>query len=303
MSRNGSSTTKGLFLLLGASFIWGTGIVAQKLGAETLGAFTFNALRCLLGLVILIPMTLWFEKRQRQSGAAADFLRGREKRRALVIAGVVGGLGFFGGATFQQLSLAYISAGKSGFLTALYIVFLPLAERVCGKKTTGKVWLGIGLALVGLYLLCVKEGFSFGKGDILGITGAFFWTFEILTVDRYCRRLPPLTMMCAMIGLVGVLSLGCAFLFEEVSLAAILPVAGPVLYAAVMLIGVAYTLQAYGQQTADPTLTGLIFSLEAVFSVLAGTALLHETMTPREITGCVLMFIALLITQIRKPRK
>ena len=171
MSRNGSSTTKGLFLLLGASFIWGTGIVAQKLGAETLGAFTFNALRCLLGLVILIPVTLWFEKRQRPSGA--DFLRGREKRRALVIAGVVGGLGFFGGATFQQLSLAYISAGKSGFLTALYIVFLPLAERVCGKKTTGKVWLGIGLALVGLYLLCVKEGFSFGKGDIRRFDAGF----------------------------------------------------------------------------------------------------------------------------------
>ena len=293
-----NAVRRGCLILLAASFIWGTGIVAQKLGAGVLGPFTFNALRCLLGMAVLLPVAVCFNRQQERMGKTAGLLRGKEARRALLIAGIIGGLGFFGGAGFQQLSLIYVTAGKSGFLNSLYILVLPIAGLLRGKKISLQTWAGIGICLIGLYLLCVTESFTFAIGDVFGILGAFCWTFEILTVDHYCKKLSPLSLMAAIITVAGLASLICAVLFEDISPAMLLSAWKPVLYAGVMLVAVAYSLQAWGQQTADPTLTGLIFSMESAFALLAGLVLLQETMTPREGIGCGLLFIALLATQV-----
>ena len=287
-------TRRGCLILLAASFLWGTGIVAQKLGAGAVSAFTFNSMRMLVGLIIIIPAAFIYEKRERRRDPAWNGFAAKP----LIIAAVIGGLGFFGGVTLQQMSLTYISAGKSGFINSLYIVFLPIAESLFHKKIAPRTWLGVAAALAGLYLLCIKEGFTLGYGDVLGIIGSFCWTFEIMVIDRYCNRVNPLALISVIVGVACICSFACAFTVDHMDLSSALAAWKPILYAGVVLVGICYTLQVFGQKTADPTLTGIIFSIEAVFSVLAGVLLLHETLTLREGMGCLLMLLALLITQV-----
>ena len=279
--------------LLLTSVIWGLGFVAQRAGLEFVGAFTFNGVRFALGVLPLIPVTLLFERNERD-----------KPRNALAIrAGMAGGLVLFLAASLQQFGVALTSsAGKSGFITGLYIVIVPILGIFLGRKTTTYVWLGALCACVGLYLLSARDGFrSVGLGDAVLLLGAVIWAVHILLVGAFAERVSPIRFSIAQFCTCAGLSLACAFIFEEVSAASVLAGYVPVLYAGLGSVGIAYTLQIFGQRNVEPARAAIIFSLESLFAALGGALILSEVMEMRGYIGCALIFAGILISQV-KPK-
>jgi drug/metabolite transporter (DMT)-like permease len=288
------SVQSSLLLLLAAT-IWGTAFVAQQVGMDHVSPFTFNAARSLIGGIFLTPIVLLLKRHRRDSAPVSQ--------KQTWVGGVCCGVLLFVASGLQQFGISYTTVGKAGFLTALYIIMVPLVSILLRKRPTPLVWISVGLSLAGLYLLCMTESLSLSLGDSLVILCAVAFTFHILVIDHFTPRVDCVQMSCIQFYVCGVLSLVCALVFETPHLSSLLAAWVPILYAGVLSSGVAYTLQIVGQRNLDPTVASLIMSLESVISALSGWIILHEAMTGREVLGCVLMFGAIVLAQIPMPRK
>lgn len=295
---------KGNLLLLITAIIWGTSFVTQKLGMNFIEPFTFGASRFLLGAVVLLPVIWFFDAAARKKGetSPSEAAKLRFDNKHLLLGGALCGGALFLGASFQQWGIVSTTAGKAGFITALYIVLVPLFGLFMKRRVALFTWIGVGIAVAGLYLLCITEGFSIQKGDAIVLAGTVFWALQIIAVDAYVDKVDGLKLSFAQFVVAGVLSAIAALLFEKPELANILACAKLILYTAIMVVGVAYTLQIIGQKYTNPTVAAIIMSLESVFAVISGAFFLGETMSTREFMGCVLMFFALVVTQL-KPQE
>lgn len=284
----------GLMLVLSA-FIWGLAFVAQSVGMEHLGPFSFGAARFLLGGIVLIPCIYLVDILAGKKGIAIDFA----KYRVLLKSGFLCGIALYGASSFQQVGLLYTTVGKAGFITTLYIVFVTVFRVMRGNIPGPGVWMGVILAVVGLYFLCITENFSVGKGDLLILCSAVFFSFQILLIDHFSPLVDGLCLSCIQFLICGCITAVTMIIAEGYPAPAdIINAWGPIFYAGVLSGGVAYTLQIFAQKKLDPTLASLIMSLESVFSVLAGWILLGEGLSLRELTGCGFVFLAILLAQL-----
>lgn len=277
-------------LLLLTAFIWGAAFVAQSVGGEAVGCFTFNGVRSLIGALVLLPV-IWLMDAKK-----------KEDQKTLITGGICCGVMLCIASNFQQFGISFTTVGKAGFITAMYILIVPILGLFMKKKPGLQVWLGVVLAMMGLYLLCMtSESFSLSKGDFLVLICAGFFSLHILIIDYFSPKVDGVRMSCIQFLVCGILSMVMAFIFETPEFSAILSGWLPILYAGVLSCGVAYTLQIVGQKNMDPTVASLILSLESVFSVLAGWLILNQTLSLRELSGCVLMFLAIILAQL--PQK
>ena len=292
---------KNAFMLILTAFIWGTAFVAQSVGMDYLGPFTFNGVRSLIGGVALIPCIWILQKLNDKSDPVTE----ERNRKDLLIGGISCGVLLFAASSLQQVGIQYTTAGKAGFITAFYIVFVPVLGIFLGKKTGWKVWTAVILALAGLYFLCITEKFTIGKGDIFLFACALVFSLHILVIDYFSPKVEGVKMSCIQFLVCGIISLPFMFLLEIPKMGAIVDAAWPLLYAGVLSCGVAYTLQIIGQKNVNPAIASLILSLESCFSVLAGWVILGEKLSVRESIGCILMFAAIILEQLpdKKIRK
>ena len=283
-------------LLLLTAFIWGAAFVAQSVGGEAVGCFTFNGVRSLIGALVLLPVIWLMDAKKKEE------LEQKEDQKTLIIGGICCGVMLCIASNFQQFGISFTTVGKAGFITAMYILIVPILGLFMKKKAGFKVWLGVVLAMMGLYLLCMtSESFSLSKGDFLVLICAGFFSLHILIIDYFSPKVDGVRMSCIQFLVCGIISMIMAFIFETPDVSAILSGWLPILYAGVLSCGVAYTLQIVGQKNMDPTVASLILSLESVFSVLAGWLILDQTLSLRELFGCVLMFLAIILAQL--PQK
>lgn len=291
-------------LLLLTSFIWGVAFVAQSVGGEAVGCFTFNGVRSLIGAVVLIPVICFLDKQKKKELGEERFLKEKGDFKQLLFGGICCGVMLCIASNFQQFGISFTTVGKAGFITAMYILIVPILGLFLKKKMGAKVWLGVVLATIGLYMLCMtSESFSLSKGDFLVLICAGFFSLHILIIDYFSPKVDGVRLSCIQFFVCGLISMVIAFIFEEPNLGAILSGWLPILYAGVLSCGVAYTLQIIGQKNMDPTVASLILSLESVFSVLAGWVILNQTLSVRELFGCVLMFLAIILAQLPKKEK
>ena len=298
-----TSSVKSPLLLFLTAIIWGTAFVAQSVGMDYVGPFTFNFVRSVIGGAVLIPCVFLLDRFRGLDGAGSEKIYTWHQKE-LFAGGICCGVALFIASNLQQFGIQYTTVGKAGFITALYIVIVPVIG-VFTKKTTGyKIWLSVLLAVAGLYLLCITEGFSVGTGDFLVFLCALCFSVHILIIDYFSPKVDGVRMSCIQFFVCGLLS-GIAMVFtEQFEFHAVLTAWMPLLYAGVMSCGVAYTLQIVGQKGMDPTVASLILSLESVVSVLSGWLLLNQKLSLRELAGCVLMFVAIILAQIpKKPKK
>lgn len=291
-----------LYLLLTAT-IWGIAFVAQSVGMEYLGPFTFNSVRCLIGGAVLLPLIWVREKKAVWIQASDTAEQKRIRKKNLVSGGICCGLLLFLASNFQQFGIQYTTVGKAGFITACYIVIVPVLGLFLGKKCSPFLWAAVFLALTGLYLLCITDGFSIGLGDLLVLVCALLFSFHILVIDHFSPLADGVKMSCIQFFICGILS-GIAALFtESLEVSALFDAWVPLLYAGVLSCGVAYTLQIVGQRGMNPTVASLILSLESCISVLAGWILLGQKLSSREIFGCAVMFAAIVLAQLPQKRR
>ena len=290
---------KNSLLLLLTAFIWGVAFVAQSVGGEAVGCFTFNGVRSLIGAVVLLPVIYFLDVQKKKELGEEKFLEQKGDKKTLLLGGICCGVMLCIASNFQQFGISFTTVGKAGFITAMYILIVPILGLFMKKKVGIKVWLGVVLATIGLYMLCMtSESFSLSKGDFLVLICAGFFSLHILIIDYFSPKVDGVRMSCIQFFVCGVISTAIAFIFENSSFSSILSGWLPILYAGVLSCGVAYTLQIVGQKNMDPTVASLILSLESVFSVVAGWVILHQTLSVRELFGCVLMFLAIILAQL-----
>lgn len=287
-------------MLLIAAAIWGFGFVAQRLGMNYLEPFAFNSARFLLGSLSLLPL-LCFLSRQKLSRQKVN--RDTKPNHSISKGGLICGLVLFVAATLQQYGLFYTTAAKAGFITGLYLILVPIIGILL-KHTTGlTTWLGALLAVLGLYLLSVNDNFTMSLGDTLIFIGALFWAFHILVIDHFSGRIDPIQLSAVQFLVCGLLSLGVALIIETPTLTGALAGWQPILFAGVVSVGIAYTLQVVAQKNAKPSHAAIIMSLEAVFAAIGGVWLLDENLSPRAWFGCGLMLAGMLLSQVRWESK
>lgn len=285
----------GVIALSGATVIWGSAFIAQSVGMDKIGPFTFQAVRCFLAVVFLFPASALFSKGKPFWKSWAD--------PALWRSGVICGLALFAASSLQQIGLVYTDAGKAGFLTAMYIVFVPFLGLFLGQRPGRNALLSLIPAIVGLYLLSCTSVSGINKGDVLLLLCAVAFSVQILLIDRHCAGLDGLKLNCIQALVVAVLSVPWALLTETVDASRIASCWLPLGYAGVLSMGVAYTLQIVGQKRVAPSAAALLMSLESVFAALFGWLLLHETMTGAEELGCLLVFAAVVISQLPEKKE
>ncbi|MBQ3231985.1 MAG: DMT family transporter [Clostridia bacterium] len=296
----------GSVILLLAALAWGSAFVAQSLGSDSVRPFTFNAARSLLGALVLVPVFLTFDrvnKKPKKSGG-----------KTLLIGGILCGVLLFMACNLQQFAISYVDTagktaeeletiekaniGKVAFLTALYIVLVPVFGVFMKKKAGVQVWLGVLIALIGMYFLSIKPGFTISGGDIYAFLCAFAFALQIIVVDEVVDKVDPIRLSCLQFLVCGILSSVCAAIFDKPALSDILNAWAPILYMGVVSSGIAYTLQIIGQSRCNSVVASLVMSMESVFSALFGFLILHQAMLGREIAGCVLMLFAIVLAQI-----
>ncbi|OQB03209.1 MAG: putative DMT superfamily transporter inner membrane protein [Chloroflexi bacterium ADurb.Bin222] len=284
-------------LLLLAAVIWGFAFVAQRVGMEYVGPFTFNSARFALGGLALLPL-LATQRRQRAEPLPW---------RVLAPGGVLAGVALFAGASCQQLGIVTTTAGKAGFITGLYVVLVPILGLARGQRTGLGAWLGAGLAVIGLYLLTLPAGSAAFRltamtpGDLWVLLGACFWAIHVHLLAWLSRRVDPLPIAVLQFMVTALLSGIAAALFETPTLAGLREAQWAILYGGLLSVGIGYTLQVVAQRDAHPTDAAIILSLEAVFAVIGGVALLDETFTARGLAGCALMLAGMLVSQLVTP--
>lgn len=282
-------------MLLLTALIWGFAFAAQSDAMEHIGPFTFNMLRNIIAGVFLIPCIAIIRKLQKNKDTS---IKKYKSKKQMLTGGVLCGILLFISSSFQQIGIIYTSAGKSGFITALYIIIVPILGIFFKKKISKKVWLSAIIAVIGFYLLCINAEFSINIGDLLTLACALFFSFHILIVDYYSPRVEGVVLSCIQFFVCGILSLLFTFIFEKPNMPAILNAWVPILYAGVLSSAVGYTLQILAQNNTEPTIASLIMSLESVFAALAGWLILNETLGAKELAGCCLVFTGIVITQL-----
>ena len=299
---------KNSLLLLLAAIIWGIAFVAQSVGMKYVGGFTFNAVRSLIGAVVLIPLIFILKKRNSPSDSASkasgrsdtssNTVSNMQEKKTLIIGGIACGICLCLASNFQQFGIKYTTVGKAGFITACYIVIVPVIGLFLGKKCTKFIWAAVAMALIGLYLLCITDGFSIGKGDLLVLVCAFLFSLHILVIDYFSPKVDGVKLSCIQFFTCAALCSVGMVIFERPAFQDILSGWLPILYAGALSCGVAYTLQIIAQKDVEPTLASLIMSLDSVISALAGWVLLGQSLSGREILGCVIVFLAIILAQL-----
>lgn len=314
---------RNTFFLFLTAMIWGAAFVAQSVSMDYIGPFTFICLRSVIGGLFLIPVIIVLDgirrKSQNESAnvvSSENTLHNIEmdiekeekqrlswKNKQLIEGGIVCGILLFFANCFQQTGIQYTTVGKAGFITTFYIIIVPLIglffKKYCGILT----WIGVVIALAGLYFLCITQKLTIQRGDALILCCSVLYAGQILAIDHYNPFVDGVKMSCIQFLTGGVLGAVFMFLFENPSVAMILSAAGPILYTGIMSTGVGYTLQIVGQKGLNPTVAALILSLESVFSALSGYVFLHQVLTTRELIGCALMFIAIVLAQLPDIRR
>jgi len=284
-------------LLLLTALIWGAAFVAQRVGMEHVGPFTFNAVRFALGSLALQPL-IWYMQRTRAREGGGSGINGLRLMRCGMLAGAV----LFAGAALQQVGMVYTTAGKAGFITGLYVVMVPLFGLALRQKAGLGTWVGVAAAAVGLYLLSVNEDFTIAFGDILEIIGAVFWAGHVLLIGRLSPGMDStdaVKLASTQFSMCALLSMLAAGTTETITMGGISGAAIPILYGGLMSVGVAYTLQVVAQRDANPAHAAIILSMEAVFAAVAGYFILGEMLSMRALVGCGLMLAGMLVSQLR----
>lgn len=291
---------KSTVMFVLTAFIWGIAFVAQSVGMDYIGPFTFSCLRSLLGGAFLLPCIWFLDRWKVKNGEASEEKKpmSPSEKKVLLTGGVCCGMALCVASNLQQFGVKYTTVGKAGFITALYIVLVPIFGIFLKKQVGIKVWVSVVISVAGLYLLCITEKFSIGKGDFLMLLCAVVFAIHIMVIDYFSPKVDGVRLSCIQFFVTGVISAVPMFLFEKPAVSAIVAAAAPLLYAGVMSSGVGYTLQIVAQKDADPTLASLILSLESVFSVLAGWVVLGQILSLKEAAGCALMFAAIILAQL-----
>ena len=309
---------RNTFFLFLTAMIWGAAFVAQSVSMDYIGPFTFICLRSVIGGLFLIPVIIVLDGiRKKSQNESADVVNSENilhieteekqrlswKNKQLIEGGIVCGIFLFFANCFQQTGIQYTTVGKAGFITTFYIIIVPLIglffKKYCGILT----WIGVVLALAGLYFLCITQKLTIQRGDALILCCSVLYAGQILAIDHYNPFVDGVKMSCIQFLTGGILGAVFMLLFENPSIAMILSAAGPILYTGIMSTGVGYTLQIVGQKGLNPTVAALILSLESVFSALSGYLFLHQVLTTRELIGCALMFIAIVLAQLPDIRR
>ena len=295
-----SKRLKGNLMLLLTSFIWGTAFVAQSEGMNYVEPFTYCAARNILGALVLIPVILLFRSSRFRDKSESEAVSIKHTIIGGIICGVI--LGISG--ALQQIGISMTTAGKAGFISAIYIIAVPIAEFFIFRKKSVVVWICALIAMAGLYLLCVSESMTVNRGDLIVLYSAFGFTAHIMVIDYFnSKGADGVMMSCFQFFTAAVLMTAAMFAFEQPSMSNILDAKYTILYAGVMSSGVAFTLQIIGQRNTDPASASLIMCLESVFAALSGWLLLNEIMTAKEFTGCALVFAAVLLAQLKDITK
>lgn len=290
---------KGVFILLLTAFIWGTSFISQSVGMEKIDAFSFNGIRTILGALFLLPIIIIkatiYKKKQKK-----DVVSYRKSNIEITKKGFILSIPFFIATNLQQFAFYYSTSGKIAFITAMYMLFVPLLGLVIKKRISLLTWICIILGFVGLYFLCIEPEnvTNINKGDLLALGCAFFFAIHILFIEKYSVGVDGAKLSCTQFAFGGTLSCICMFIFEQPNIKDILAVTGPLLYSGIMSCGVAYTLQIIGQKYTEATIASLLMCAESVFAVIAGAIILHEMMSGREIIGCIIMFAAIILSQL-----
>ena len=286
-----------------AAFIWGTAFVAQDLCADSIGTFAFNATRYFIAvLALLVVIAVSDKAKKNRPTPTADEKKAANKQ--LWLGGLCCGVALAIASNFQQAGVvAGTDAGKAGFITALYVVLVPVFGLFFKRRVSLPVWIAVVCSVVALYLLCIKGDFSLAAGDLLILVCAVCFAVHILVIDHFTAYCDGVKLSCLQFLFAGIISAVCMFLFETVDFAAIWSCILPLLYVGIFSCGVGYTLQILAQKDSNPTVVTILLSLESVFAVIAGAIVLHQQMTAREYIGCVVMFVAVILAQIQFPEK
>ncbi len=296
----------GNLMLLLTALIWGFSFVFQRVGMDHIEPLTFGSARSVLAALALLVLVVLTDRQKKRKGLpeTRSAPEAEAYRKNTLRGGVVCGIFLTLAASFQQMGIVYTTAGKTGFITALYIVFVPVIGWIFLKKNiTWLVWIGVVLATAGMYFLSITDTFALTKGDTLIFICAIFFALHILSCDHFVQIADPLKMSMIQFVVAAVLGGAAAFVFETPTAGKLMAAAVPILYAGILSGGVAYTLQMFAQKFTEPTVASLILSLEAVFGVLGGWLILKEVMTPREVLGSAVVFAAIILVQIPLPEK
>ncbi len=291
---------KGIIFLLITAIIWGTSFVSQSVGSEVVKPFTFMGIRTLLGSFVLMPVIFVRDKIQEKSLSPAEIANKKIKDRRTVVIGLLIGIALCLATNFQQFAFNYSTTGKIAFITASYMFFVPISSIFFKKKLPVVTWICVLLGFIGLYFLCFKksENFSINKGDALAFICAIFFTVQILLIEKYAKTCDGIRLSCAQFFSCGLISLILMFIFERPSFTVVKSAILPILYSGIMSCGIAYTLQIIGQKYCEATIASLIMCMESVFATISSAIFEHKLLLPRELAGCIIMFSAILISQL-----
>ncbi len=291
---------KGVVMLMLTALIWGSSFVAQSVGMESVEAFTFNGIRTLMGAVVLLPFVLIRDKIQAKTMTEEQIRQRRAMDKKTVRCGLILGVVFCAACNFQQFAFEYSTSGKIAFITALYMFFVPLFGLFLKKKVPLLTWICVLAGFVGLYFLSIGPGGlgSINRGDFRAFICAIFYAVHILLIEKFAPDVDGIKLSFTQFVVSGVITCTLMFIFETPQMSAILTAIVPLLYSGVMSCGLAYTFQIVGQKYTEATVASLIMCMESVFAVLAGALLLHELLSGREIVGCVIMFVAIVLSQL-----
>ena len=291
---------KGNMIMLFISFVWGVSFIAQSKGVESISPIAFNGIRSMLGALVLVPVILFIDSRNKKKGIEV-----KKFDKTLLTGGILCGVLLCVATTLQTAGMVYTSPGKSGFLTALYMVIVPIIGIVMGKKPQKVILFSVAIAITGLYLMCIDSEFNINVGDVMTIICAFVFAAHILVIDYFSPKVDGVKLAFTQFFVCGIINLIWMFFDGVPSLASVLECKASIAYSGIMSCGVAYTLQIIGQKYTDPTSASILMSLESVFATLSTVILITlgwnitgGLLTIKEISGCVLMFVAIILVQI-----
>ncbi|MBQ8663953.1 MAG: DMT family transporter [Eubacterium sp.] len=290
----------GALLLLLTAFIWGVAFVAQSVGMDSVEGFTFSGIRTLLGAIVLLPVVLFRNHKAKKPLDEIQLKAHKATTKKTILYGMILGVVFCAAGNFQQFAFNYTTSGKIAFITAMYMFFVPLIGIFLKKKTPALTWLCVALGFIGMFFLCMNPNDMTGlnKGDLLAIICSIFFAVHILTIEKFAPGVDGIMLSCVQFFTGGAISCVLMFIFEDPQIAAIKAAIVPILYAGVLSCGLAYTFQIIGQKYTEATVASIIMSMESVFGALAGALLLHEMLSGREIIGCIIMFVAIILSQL-----
>jgi drug/metabolite transporter (DMT)-like permease len=289
-----SAKLRSDLILLLAAIIWGFAFVAQRVGMEFVGPFTFNGVRFTLGTLVLVPFLFLGKKFTPKNNLLLV------SRKQVILGIIATGILLFLGVSLQQIGLQTTTAGKAGFITGLYVIFVPIVGIFLGHRTNIFTWAGVLFSSVGLYLLSIQNNLQIEKGDLLVLACAFVFTFHVLLIGWLSPRMNSFHLAIGQFAICAILNLIIAFSIESVILSKIIQAVVPIVYGGVISVGIAYTLQVIAQKEARPAYASIILSMEAVFAAIGGWLILHESFSDRSLTGCLLILTGIIIVQIKR---